>query len=190
MRGGNVPARKLRSRWWLALPGLAVCAGTVAESTPPPSDLRIEKLDVFFRSYGCPAPHHAVDYVRAADAFQVDYRLLPVISLLESTCGTYATTNNYWGWDGARSDFESVPEGIAFVTRQLAAGQPYRDKALDQKLLAYNPETSYARKVIRLMASIEASNISVPPASANVEGSGAPVGSPVGSPMPAGGSVQ
>ena len=61
---------------------------------------------------------------------------------------------------------------------------------LDQKLLAYNPETSYARKVIRLMASIEASNISVPPASANVEGSGAPVGSPVGSPMPAGGSVQ
>lgn len=67
--------------------------------------------------------------------------------------------NNNWGWNSAHSAFESVPAGIAFVTSRLAVGGPYRDKALDQKLLAYNPSAPYARKVKRLMTLIESEEL-------------------------------
>ena len=163
----GIPCRFLLGRFLLAvflgrylLAGLTVCCGTVADSRLGPSDLRIAKLDTFFMSYGCPTPHHALDYVSAADAFEVDYRLLPAISLLESTCGSYGRMNNHWGWNGTRGAFDSVPAGIAFVTSRLAEGGPYRDKALDDKLFAYNQGSSYARKVKHLMTQIE----SEPPA--------------------------
>jgi hypothetical protein len=145
----------MRSRFWVVWAGFAVCAGTVADSTPPASDERVVRLETFFTSYGCAKPHHAADYVRAADAFRIDYRVLPAISLLESTCGAYGRRNNNWGWNSAHSAFESVPAGIAFVTSRLAVGPPYRDKALDQKLLAYNPSPPYVRKIRRLMTLIE-----------------------------------
>jgi hypothetical protein len=135
--------------------GLTLFAGTVTDSSALPGDLRPARLESFFMSYGCPTPHYVNDYVRAADAFQVDYRLLPVISLLESTCGTYSRLNNHWGWDGAEVGFESVPAGINFVTSQLAGGRPYRDKALDEKLHSYNPKPRYRREVKRLMNRIE-----------------------------------
>jgi hypothetical protein len=142
-----------RCRYFLV--ALMTCVGTMADSDRIPSDLRIDKLKTFFASYGCPTPHHALDYVQAADAFQVDYRLLPAISLLESTCGTNGRLNNYWGWNSAHSAFDSVPAGIAFVTSQLAAGHPYRNKTLEQKLFTYNPVGAYGRKVKHLMTEIE-----------------------------------
>ena len=82
-------------------------------------------------------------------------RLLPAISLLESTCGSYGRMNNHWGWNGTHGAFDSVPAGIAFVTSRLAEGGPYRDKSLDDKLFAYNQGSSYARKVKHLMTEIE-----------------------------------
>ena len=149
----------MRSPFWITLAGLAVCAGTVTDSTLPARDERVLKLETFFSSYGCPKPDHAAEYVRAADAFQIDYRLLPAISLLESTCGAYGRMNNNWGWNSPHSAFESVPAGIAFVTSRLAVGGPYRDKALDQKLLAYNPSAPYGRKVRWLMRVIESEDL-------------------------------
>jgi hypothetical protein len=136
--------------------GLTLWTGTIADSGKIPYDLRIDKLKAFFSSYGCPTPQHAMDYVEAADIFQLDYRVLPAISLLESTCGINGRVNNYWGWNSAQSAFGSVPEGIAYVTSRLAEGAPYRDKTLDQKLRTYNPVVqSYARNVKRLMRRIE-----------------------------------
>jgi hypothetical protein len=142
------------------LAGLTLCAGTIGDSGAAPSDLRVAKLETFFLSYGCPTPHHAFEYVRAADAYQVDYRVLPAISLLESTCGEYGRRNNFWGWAGALKGFESIPAGIAFVTRQLADGSPYRDKALDEKLFTYNPRSRYVREVRRLMVMIDPEDVS------------------------------
>ena len=136
--------------------GLTLWTGTVADSGDVPYDLRIDKLKTFFASYGCPTPQHAMDYVQAADIFQLDYRVLPAISLLESTCGINGRMNNYWGWNSAQSAFGSVPEGIAFVASRLAEGPSYRNKSLDQKLRTYNPvRSSYARNVKRLMRRIE-----------------------------------
>ena len=119
-------------------------------------DERILRVDAFFESYGCPSPNHASAYVRAADQYGVDYRVLPVISLLESTCGSFHRgNNNHWGWNSGRTGFASVPNGIDFITRQLAQGRAYRERDLEGKLFAYNPRTAYVEAVRRLMQEIE-----------------------------------
>ena len=66
--------------------GMSTTADAAFASIP---DGRVSKLERFFQSYGCPSPHYSADYIRAADAHQLDYRLLPAISLVESTCGLH-----------------------------------------------------------------------------------------------------
>src|SRR4051794_27156841 len=68
-------------------------------------DSRTADLQRFFESYQCPRPYHVVDYLEAADAYDVDYRLLPAISVRESTCGVYSRWNNHWGWNSLRDGF-------------------------------------------------------------------------------------
>ena len=110
----------------------------------------------FFRQYNCPQPYYINDYLSAADKDHLDYRLLPAISMQESTCGkSYpVATHNLWGWQSARISFLSIPQGIEFVSKQLAEGSFYKDKTLDQKLRAYNPNPAYAGEVERLMGEI------------------------------------
>ena len=119
-------------------------------------DVRAAKLEFFFEVHGCPQPFHIDDYLRAADTNGIDYRILPALSVRESTCGLHARMNNRWGWDSARSGFESVTHGIQFVAHQLSAGRYYRGKSLDEKLHMYNPNPQYVEEVKRLMFEIDA----------------------------------
>lgn len=126
--------------------------GVADEATLEAADLRVLQVDAFFESFGCRQPNYAAEYVKAADRYGVDYRMLPAISILESTCGNYQRLNNYWGWNSARTGFRSVTEGIQFVTRQLAQADPYRNQeAIEAKLHAYNPYPHYVRAAKRLM---------------------------------------
>ena len=141
------------------LAGLSL--GRTARIDPPPrpdfrADARTIRLGTFFDRYQCPAPYHIGDYLRAADAYQIDYRLLPAISVRETTCGQFSRFNNHWGWKSQRGAFESVPQGIEFVTRQLAQAAPYAGKAPANILGAYNPVSGYVPQVKRLMREIEA----------------------------------
>ena len=148
-------------RIWLVRLACLVFAGIVSigatdEVAAALPDPRILKVDAFFDSYGCPAPNYAAEYVRAADLYHVDYRLLPTISLLESTCGSYQRHNNHWGWNSTKTGFPSVVHGIDFITQQLAEGDAYKNRDLDGKLFAYNPRPAYVRVTRRLMQKIEA----------------------------------
>jgi hypothetical protein len=126
-----------------------------APPVPPQSpDERGLKLQAFFESYGCPAPYHVEDYLREADKNAIDYRLLPAISVRESTCGRHARLNNHWGWDSARSGFSSVKAGIRYLARKLAWGESYKNKTVEGKLETYNPVLQYAAEVRRLMDEI------------------------------------
>lgn len=139
----------------------AVCflafAGSAAEtaSVVPPPDGRFAKLEEFFQSYGCREPYHIADYLSAADRHDIDYRLLPALSVLESLCGAGGRLNNFWGWDNARSGFPSVKEGIYYISSRLAEAPHYRNQSLEQKLWRYNPAPGYARVVKGLMEEIE-----------------------------------
>ena len=134
--------------------GIAAAGLARAATAPQPPDDRWLKLQAFFASYHCPAPHYVEDYLREADKYAIDYRLLPAISVRESTCGRHSRLNNHWGWDSARSGFSSVKAGIRYLARILALGASYKDKTVESKLKIYNPELQYAAEVRRLMDEI------------------------------------
>jgi hypothetical protein len=135
--------------------GLVVGANATGDGAVSRPDPRLVKLEDFFRGYNCPQPYHISDYVNAADANGIDYRLLPALSVRESGCGRAGRLSNYWGWDSAHSGFSSVKAGIYYVSERLAKSPLYRGKSLEQKLHRYNPRHRYAREVKRLMGRIE-----------------------------------
>ncbi len=137
--------------------GVTACAAVASDSTLPARDAdpRGVKLEAFFKAYDCPAPLHIDEYLRAADSHALDYRILPAISLVESTCGAFQRMNNRWGWDSTQSGFPSVPAGIDYITEQLADNPRYKGKTVQEKLFTYNPYPQYVRQVERLMQEIE-----------------------------------
>ncbi len=136
--------------------GISFNAGSIADTLPKDQvDSRSLKLQAFFKSYQCPQPYYIDEYLRAADAYAIDYRLLPALSVRESTCGQHHRQNNHWGWDSARSGFASVASGIEFVASRLANGRYYKDKTLEGKLYVYNPYPQYVEQVKRLMREID-----------------------------------
>jgi hypothetical protein len=146
---------------------LAVFAGVVslpspgslhAEKTPAPqrrqTDARLERLKAFFGKFNCPAKDYSSDFIVAAERYDLDWRLLPSISYLESTGGKTARNNNLFGWNCGRSGFSSASAGIHEVGRRLARSSRYRSKNLDQLLATYNPVGDYAQKVKCIMQRI------------------------------------
>ena len=129
--------------------------GSATVGSPTLPDDRYDKLESFFQSYGCPAPHYVNEYLGAADSYAIDYRLLPAISVVESTCGVYQRLNNRWGWDSARKGFSSFLTGLHYIARQLAEGRFYRNKSLDEKVRMYNPNPQYGQLVRKLMLKID-----------------------------------
>jgi hypothetical protein len=153
------------------LPGLAVFAGVVSGpagpalenplATPAPeyrTDARLTALRGFFRKFECPALDYAAEFLEAADDYDLDWRLLPSISYVESTGGKAARNNNLFGWDAGRAEFTSPSAGIHQVGYRLAYSGLYRDKNTDEILATYNPNSDYAAKVkfvMRLIAPAE-----------------------------------
>jgi hypothetical protein len=161
---GRLPRVDLLARSMAAASlGFALCANTTADvpSVKPipvavsKPDPRAAMLERFFRVYGCPAPHHVAEYLRAADSYELDYRLLPAISIRETLCGVGAWQNNRWGYHPGQQSFPSVEVGIDFVAQVLAEGVHYKGKTLDQKLFTYNPKTKYPEEVKGIMRQIE-----------------------------------
>lgn len=140
-----------------AVLGVTACAAIASDNTLPARDPdpRTVRLEAFFKAYDCPAPLHVEEYLRAADSHALDYRILPAISLVESTCGAFQRMNNRWGWDSTQSGFPSVPAGIDYITKQLAENPHYKGKTVQEKLFTYNPYPQYVRQVQRLMQQIE-----------------------------------
>jgi hypothetical protein len=119
-------------------------------------DPRIPRLERFFRHYRCPEPYHVEDYLRASDGYQLDYRLLPAISIRESRCGvSEQMANNHWGYHPSRQSFPTVESGIDYVAHQLAEGDYYRGRTLQQKLFVYNPLPKYPAEIQSIMRQIE-----------------------------------
>src|ERR1700676_3173882 len=146
-----------RAKRLLVVLASAACAfaNTVADSSLKTEDKRHERLEAFFQSFGCPAPHHVNEYVGTADNFAIDYRLLPAISVLESTCGIHQRLNNRWGWDSARKGFASFRAGLEYIARQLTEGRYYKGKTLEEKVHMYNPKPEYSLLVKKLMRKID-----------------------------------
>jgi hypothetical protein len=128
---------------------------TKGAATPDYSrDPRLETLRKFFKKTGCPAERMASVFLEAADAYALDWRLLPSLSFVETTGGKTARNNNLFGWDSGRAKFNSVSAGIHAVGYKLANSTIYRGKKLEKVLAIYNPNPDYARAVKSVMRSI------------------------------------
>ncbi|MCC6858271.1 MAG: glucosaminidase domain-containing protein [Bryobacterales bacterium] len=118
-------------------------------------DPRLNALRTFFERSESPAAGLAEDFILAADAYQLDWRLLPSISIVESGGGKNARNNNWFGWDSGRAQFASAGEGIYWVAYQLSRSRLYRGKNLHQKLRNYNcVDASYPSRIASLMRRI------------------------------------
>ena len=151
----------------LVAPGIVLFAGLaslplvnspqLALRAPSPHfrlDPRLETLRRFFEHSDCPAIEYAHVFLEAADDYDLDWRLLPSISFIESTGGKNAANNNLFGWDGGRAEFLTPAAGIHTVAYRLTHSERYREKSLDQKLAIYNPDAGYAGKVKSVMRRI------------------------------------
>ncbi len=129
-------------------------------SVPAPDyshDARLRTLQKFFGKTGCPAQKYSEEFIEAADRYELDWRLLPSISFIESTGGKAAKNNNFFGWDSGRAEFSSPVAGIHEVGYRLSHSELYRDKDVDEILATYNPNEEYAQRVKFVMRQISPS---------------------------------
>jgi hypothetical protein len=119
-----------------------------------PDDPRLRLIQQYFADRDCPLRDSAADFLIAADQNELDWRLLPSISMIESSGGKDYRNNNVFGWDSCREVFPSVQAGIHFVASKLAKSRLYKDKNLDQKLSTYNPQPDYLGRVKAVMRAL------------------------------------
>lgn len=97
----------------------------VAETTV--NDDRINTIQSFLEQYDSPLAPFASDFVKSADKYQLDYRLLVAISGVESTFGKNipAFSYNGWGWGiygNYTLRFNSWPDAIETISKGLREG--------------------------------------------------------------------
>lgn len=89
-------------------------------------DPRVGQLRAFYGSRSLGA--YAASMIAAADGYGIDWRLMPVISILESSGGLQACGGNAWGYAACRVRFGSFEEGIQVVAGALARS-PYAGRS-------------------------------------------------------------
>lgn len=118
------------------------------------TDGRLEVIQRFFEECDCPARDYAHVFLKEADHNDLDWRLLPSISFVESTGGKNMAGNNLFGWASGRAEFPSLTASIHAVAYYLANSPRYRDKDTDGILRIYNPNADYGQRVKAVMRRI------------------------------------
>lgn len=129
-------------------------------------DPRIEKIAAFYNRYDLPLAANAADFIRFADFYEIDWRLVAAIGMIESTGGKNAcSTAKYsaFGWGSCKINFDSYADSIDVISRNLAGKNPntaqyYAGKDIRGILESYNPPhivADYADQVMKQMEIID-----------------------------------
>jgi hypothetical protein len=116
--------------------------------------MRVIRLHGFLAKLHCPVVDLARDFVLAADANHLDWRLLPSISVIESGGGKQYRNNNIFGWNQGLEIFPSIRAGLDTVAFKLGQSSLYRNRNVLGKLRLYNPDDSYPGRVLSVMRRI------------------------------------
>jgi hypothetical protein len=125
-----------------------IAAKQLQPISPDPRTIRLKK---FFTKLHCPVFDLADEFVHAADDNRLDWRLLPSISVIESSGGKAYRNNNIFGWNQGLQEFPTIRAGIHHVAFKLAKSPLYRNRDLLGKLRLYNPNESYPGSVLSVM---------------------------------------
>lgn len=118
---------------------------------------KVSKVYTYLKGRNSPLASEAEYLVKMADKFDLDYRLIAAISIIESSGGinTYRPYNA-WGWGGAENayTFKSWKESIYTVSRGLGRYKEGGRITPQQIAPRYNPHTpdDWARKVTYVMS--------------------------------------
>jgi len=129
----------------------------------PVNDPRVDRLERFLTRYNPEISGSSAHFIKEADRFGLDWKLVASIAGLESTFCRFIPQNSYncWGWGiptGAKSGtvFKSYNDGITEVSKGL------REKYLDEGLLTveeigrkYAASPTWAYRVRFFMEKIE-----------------------------------
>ena len=116
---------------------------------------RIENIRKYLAKRNSPLAAYANEFVEAADYYNIDYRLVAAISIIESSGGLYNfKPYNAWGWGSY--PFKNFKEGIWTVSKGLGG---YYSRGLDtpkEISVYYCPPSasSWASKVTYVMNQI------------------------------------
>lgn len=138
----------------LAAPATVSVQQYAASPAVKQSDPRLSQLQKYFGDRDCPLRDSAKDFLIAADQNELDWRLLPSISIIESSGGKDYRNNNVFGWASCKEKFTSVRAGIHYVAAQLGKSRRYKGKSIDTKLQMYNPLPEYSQRVKAVMRAI------------------------------------
>jgi len=142
----------------LAVPAVTGIEGKTPVA-PQHQDPRVPVLKAFFNKYDCPVSNLTNEFLSASDENDLDWRLLPSISLIESGGGKAMANNNLLGWGSSSRSFPSVQAAIHTVAYRLANSKLYKDKDLNGILTTYNPLPNYSYRVKLVMSKLGSANM-------------------------------
>ncbi len=122
-------------------------------------DQRATALRKYLTKHNSPLADYADEFVQTADKYNLDWRLLPAISGVESTFGKRIPYKSYnaYGWAGGLYRFTSWENSIEVVSKSLK--EDYIEKGanslskISRRYCPPNPAWGY--KVLYFMASID-----------------------------------
>jgi len=123
------------------------------------ADLRAVILRKYLTKHNSPLADYAEEFIATADKYNLDWRLLPAISGVESTFGKRIPYKSYnaYGWAGGLYRFSSWEDSIEVVSKSLK--EDYVEKGADsfskmaRRYCPPNPAWGY--KVLYFMKQIE-----------------------------------
>lgn len=122
-------------------------------------DNRQEILRDYFEKFNSPLADFSDEFIDSADAFGLDWRLLPAITGVESTYGKFIPKNSYnaYGWNNGLYNFKSWPDSIWYVSKALKENYLDRGaKTIDKIARIYAPPSpTWAAKVKSIMKKID-----------------------------------
>lgn len=136
---------------------------------------RAAKIDAFFTLRdNSPLAGYGLTFVKAADTYGIDWKLLPAIATIESNggqmmCKNKSGANNPFGFGSCKISFKDMNAAIDTVAQNLGGYNPgteaaYKGKSLNQVLEAYNPHDirpDYKKLVTWAMKKIDSTDPTV-----------------------------
>lgn len=120
---------------------------------------RTELLRKYLNEVNSPLSNYSKEFVEYADKYQIDWRLLPAISGVESTYGKAIPFESYnaYGWANGKYKFKSWDDSIETVSKALR--EKYIDKGantIEKISTRYAPpSTTWAGKVKFIIKKID-----------------------------------
>lgn len=128
-------------------------------------EAQAKAIDAYYAKYNMPLVGSGMKMAIEAKKNNLDWRLLPAISVIESTGGKHAckkVPNSFFGWGSCKIPFKSKESAIEIVAWNLGGNNPntdhhYEGKSTGEIIDTYNPPSivpNYKAKVFKVMNAI------------------------------------